>query len=276
MTGAIASFSSMAIAGRAIAETHDTFELMFYRSLVGIVIVLAVGATFGTLGQINRDRLGLHAVRNISHFAGQNLWFFAVPLIPLAQVFALEFTSPLWVTVLAPLVLGEKLTRVRAIAAVMGFVGILIVARPEAGSGLSVGTVSAALSAIGFAGSALCTKLLTRTATTTCILFWLTVMQAVFGLVTAGWDGQITAPTMGSLPWIVLVGIAGLTAHFCLTTALTLAPAVIVVPMDFLRLPAIAVVGVLFYDEPLSAALILGAAIILCANLLNIRAEARR
>jgi drug/metabolite transporter (DMT)-like permease len=72
------------------------------------------------------------------------------------------------------------------------------------------------------------------------------------------------------------VGIAGLTAHFCLTTALTLAPAVIVVPMDFLRLPAIAVVGVLFYDEPLSAALILGAAIILCANLLNIRAEARR
>ena len=274
MTGAIASFSSMAVAGRAIAGTHDTFELMFYRSLVGILVVVIAARTMGTLGQVSTRRIGLHLIRNVMHFAGQNLWFYAITLIPLAQVFALEFTSPLWVTLFAPLLLGERLTRTRAMAASLGFVGILLVAQPDFGGPVNTGVLSAALAAVGFAGSAIFTKLLTRTESITCILFWLTVMQAIFGLIMAGWDGDIALPTSGSAPWLVLVGLAGLLAHFCLTKALSLAPAVVVMPVDFLRLPVIAVIGFFFYNEPVTIALIAGAAIIISANFINIRAEA--
>ena len=273
MTGAIASFSAMAIAGRAVSHDLDTFELMLYRSCVGFVIVLTVLLVRGRQGDIRTTNARLHLVRNIAHFAGQNLWFFALTVIPLAQVFALEFTSPLWVAALAPLVLGERLTATRAVCAVVGFVGILIVAQPGSGTGLSPGIVAAALSAICFAFTAMFTRKLTRTETTLAILIWLTATQIVLGLITAGYDGDIALPNWTTAPWLVLIGCAGLLAHACLTTALSLAPASVVIPIDFTRLPLIALIGALFYDEPIGWALVVGAGLIIAANLINIRAE---
>lgn len=274
MIGAIVSFTSMAIAGRAVSLDLDTFEIMMFRSLIGIVIVVTVAGLSGTLGQIRAQKLGLHFVRNLSHFAGQNLWFYSITVIPLAQVFALEFTSPLWVMLLAPFILGERLTRSQAIAAIIGFVGILIVTRPSPET-FHIGLLTAALAAIGFAGSAVFTRKLTRTETITCILFYLTVMQAGMGLVFAGFDGDIALPTAANLPWVVLIAIAGLVAHFCLTTALSLAPATIVMPIDFTRLPVIAIVGVLLYAEPLDPFVLIGAALIFGANYYNIWASTR-
>ncbi|PHQ98331.1 MAG: EamA family transporter [Marinosulfonomonas sp.] len=275
MIGAIVSFTSMAVAGRSLASELDTFEIMLYRSLIGVGIVLIAGGIAGSLGQINRTSFGLHLVRNVSHFIGQNLWFFALTVIPLAQVFALEFTSPIWAIFLAVIVLGEKLTKTRLLTAALGFVGILIITRPWATS-LSPGVIAAALAATGFAGSAVFTRLLTRTQTITCILFWLTAMQFVFGLVTAGYDGDIAVPSSGNIPWIILISVAGLVAHFSLTKALSLAPAAIVMPVDFTRLPVIVIVGILLYNEPLESVVIIGAIIIFAANYLNILAETRR
>ena len=275
MIGAIASFSSMAIAGRAVSFQLDTFEIMMYRSLFGICIVLGVAGAAGTLGQVTRRHMGVHLLRNMAHFTGQNLWFYAVTVIPLAQVFALEFTSPLWVLVLSPLILGERLTKVRVIAALMGFGGILVVTRPGAES-LNMGVVTAALSAVGFALSIVFTKRLTRSETITCILFYLTIMQAVFGIICAGWDGDIALPDATTLPWLLLIGCAGLLAHFCLTTALSIAPATVVVPIDFVRLPLIAVIGMAFYNEPLDIFVFLGAALIFAGNYYNLLTETRR
>ena len=133
MIGSILSFSAMAVAGREVRVDHDSFELLFYRSLVGLAIVLVAILATGRTGEIPTRKLGLHALRNLSHFAGQNLWFIALPLIPLAQTFALEFTGPLWALLLAPLVLGERITRVRVLAASIGFLGILVVTRPRRG-----------------------------------------------------------------------------------------------------------------------------------------------
>lgn len=272
MTGAIGSFILMAVSGRALSTTHDTFEIMFFRSLIGICLVLVIAGAFGRLGEVTTRSLGLHGIRNLCHFTGQNLWFFALPLIPLAQLFALEFTTPLWVTLLAPLILGERLTRSRMLAAAIGFSGVLIVAQPDV-TGISLGVICAALSALGFAGSAMFTKKLTRTETTVCILFWLTVMQSGFGLVAVFHDGQVTWPSLTTLPWLCLVTLCGLVAHFCLTTALSIAPAVIVMPFDFLRLPLIGIVGFMFYNEALGLGLILGAALIIGANAINIWVE---
>lgn len=274
MTGAIVSFSAMAVAGRAVSFELDTFEIMMYRSFIGVALVIAIGGALGRLSEIRTRDLHIHGIRNLCHFTGQNLWFYAVTAIPLAQVFALEFTSPLWVTLLAPLILGERLTRTRAIAALMGFAGILIVARPGAAE-LSPGLIAAAASAVAFAGSILFTKMLTRTETITCILFWLTVMQAVFGIIAAGYDGDVALPSATTAPWLVLIGCAGLVAHLCLTNALAVAPATVVVPLDFVRLPVIALVGMALYGEALDVYVVLGAAIIFIANYLNILTESR-
>lgn len=274
MLGAIASFSTMAVAGREVSFALDTFEIMLFRSAVGVIIVAFAEIAFSTWRQISREQFSLHFFRNIMHFIGQNLWFYAVTVIPLAQVFALEFTSPIWVILLSPLILGERITLVRAVAALMGFLGVLVVTRPDM-AGVNVGVTMAASSAIFFAFTIIFTKRLTRTQSITCILFYLTVLQLGFGLVTAGYDGDIALPNTETLPWLVLIGVAGLLAHFCITNALAIAPATVVVPIDFVRLPVIAIIGMLVYGEALDLWVLLGAGIIFAGNYLNIWSETR-
>jgi len=271
MTGSVGAFTAMAIAGREVSGVHDTFEIMAMRSAIGLVLVMAGGALLGRLGQIGRRRLSGHFLRNLVHFTGQNLWFWALGLLPLAQVVALEFTAPLWVVLLAPLILGERLTLPRLLAAGLGFAGILVVARPDIGH-VSPGILAAAGSAICFALSMLLTKALTRGEALITILFWLTLMQLGMGLAAALIDGQMRLPTADTWPWLVLIGVAGVVAHLCLTTALSLAPASLVVPFDFVRLPLIALVGAAFYAEPLNLRVLLGGGIILAAIWLNLRA----
>ncbi len=265
MTGAMVSFTLMAISGRALADRLDTFEIMAYRSLIGIVIVLVVSNYAGTLGQITTRRMGLHIIRNLFHFAGQNLWFFAVIYVPLSQLFVFEFSTPLWVAAFAPLILAERLTPTRFAAAAIGFIGILVVVRPDF-SALPPEIIAAALCAVGFAGATIATKLLVRTETVTCILFW---------LVMAGYDGNMDIPRGGEWGWVSLIGICGLCAHFCITSALQLAPATVVTPFEFLRLPMVSVVGVWMYNEGLEWQVFVGALVVLWANWLNIRAETK-
>lgn len=272
MLGAMVSFTLMAIAGRSLANLLDTFEIMTYRSLISLLIVLVVAYSAGTLGEIRRDYLKLHLLRNLFHFTGQNLWFFALIYVPLSQMFIFEFSTPLLVAICAPFVLGEKLTSTRFLAASLGFLGIFIGARPDFSS-LSPAIIAAILCAFGFAGTALMTKILTRTESITAILFWLTVMQAIFGIICAGYDGVIDYPKGVEILWIVLIGICGLCAHFCITSALSLAPATIVTPFEFLRLPMISFVGVVLYQEGLEWQVFVGAIAVLIANIMNIRAE---
>jgi drug/metabolite transporter (DMT)-like permease len=273
MIGAIISFTSMAVAGRAISGQLDTFEIMLYRSIMGFGIVLTVASSVGTLSEIDLKHFRLHLLRNIFHFIGQNLWFFALPLIPLAQLFALEFTSPIWVLLLAPFFLGEGLTLRKIAIAALGFIGVLIVARPEIGA-VNIGIIAATCAAIGFAGAAILTRKLTVQNSLTKILFFLTGLQIIFGLICAGYDGDIALPSVAAAPWLILIGAAGLAAHFCMTKSLSLAPASLVMPVDFARLPLIAVIGVVFYGESLNFYLGFGATLILVANYLNLKRQA--
>lgn len=274
MVGAIFAFTSMTIAGRAVSDQLDTFEIMLYRSLTGIVVVLAIGGWAGTLRQVTTQRWQLHGVRNIAHFTGQNLWFYAITVLPLAQVFALELTSPIWVVILSPLLLSEKFTRIGVLTAIAGFVGVLIVTRPGAAS-LSPGVFAAAGAAVSFAMTAIFTRKLTRTESITTIMVYLTCFQAVFGLVCAGYDGSITWPTTDKLPFVIIIGLSGLLAHFCLTTALSIAPASIVMPIDFARLPVIAIVGMIVYNEALDIYVFIGGLVIFAANYINVLSASR-
>ena len=275
MIGTMVSFSLMAISGRELAPELNTFEIMFFRSLIGLVLVVTIGTLSGTLHQIKTDRLGLHMLRNTAHFTGQNLWFLAVAFIPFSQVFALEFSTPLWVALLAPVFLGEALTRRRLLSVGIGFSGVLIVARPDF-SQLNPAILAAMACAICFACSLMTTKKLTIDQSTTCILFWLTLMQLGMGVVAVVLTGSLSAPQGIDYIWVTIVSICGLTAHFCIARALALAPAIVVIPLDFLRLPLISLIGFLSYNEAFEWAVVFGAMLIFTAVLINLQAERQR
>ena len=264
----------MAVSGRELFSSLDTFEIMLYRSLVGILLVLSFGRYYKTLHQIRVENLSLHFIRNISHFGGQNFWFYAIALIPFSQLFAFEFSTPLFIVFLAPIFLGELLTKEKLIAAAIGFLGIMLVARPDLNT-ISWALIAAFLLPVCFAATAIATKLLTRKFSLTCILFWLVIMQTVFSLICAGYDFDIRIPTQTDLPFLLVVSVTGLTAHLCMTKAFSLAPVSVVMPIDFVRLPLISVVGYLFYSEVLTWYIILGSALVFVGNYINIKAEER-
>jgi drug/metabolite transporter (DMT)-like permease len=275
MIGALVSFVAMAIAGREVQAEMNTFELMLYRSVIGwIIICAALARSAEGFAQIRTRHPGLHLKRNVVHFLGQNAWFYAVMLIPLGQLVALEMTNPLWVAILAPVFLAEPLTRWRALAAGIGFAGVVIVAQPGVAP-LGLGHAAALLSAIGFAMTTIFTRRIMANDGALCVLFWMTLTQALMALVLA-LPGGMPVPSGAVLPWVLVTGVTGVSAHFCLTSALGEAPATIVAPMEFLRIPVMALAGFWVYGEPLQAAVFAGAALIVGGILLNIDAERRR
>ena len=275
MMGAVFSFVAMAVAGREILVAMNTFELMLYRSAIGFVVaVLAIWRSSFGFAQVRSARFDLHLKRNLFHFTGQNLWFFAVTAIPLSQLVALEFTNPIWVAMLAPFLLGERLTRARVAGALLGFLGVLVVARPGSGA-LGPGHAAALAAAVCFALNTLFTKQIMRHDSVLCVIFWMTLLQGTASLALS-LPGGIPAPTTATAPWLLVVGVTGLSAHYSLTSALGHAPASIVAPMEFIRLPLIALVGMWVYGEPLQPSIFLGAGLIIAGNLINLRAETRR
>ena len=273
MAGTLAMISLLAIAGRETMRTLPTIDMIFYRSWMSLpVVVLIVLATGQKLQSIGTRRLGMHAWRNAAHLAGQFTWFWAITQIPLAEVFALEFTTPLWVALLAPLILSERMTLPRLAAVVLGFLGALIVIRPT-GMAISMGTASAMACAVAYAFSYIAIKQLTRTESALTILFWLSLFQGLYTTVLT--FGQLTWPTPTTWGWLIVVSLSGLAAHYCIARAFALADAMIVTPMDYLRVPLIAVVGWLVYAEALDPFVLLGGAVIAAANIVNLMAERR-
>jgi drug/metabolite transporter (DMT)-like permease len=268
MVGALSSFMAMAIAGRELALTLSTFQILFFRSLVGLLVISAILTRRGW-NEARTSQPWLHLIRNLAHFGGQYGWFYGLAFIPLAEVFALEFTTPVWTALLATLLLGERITRPRVIAIVFGLIGLLIILRP----GLEViqpAALAVLAAAFGYALAHTLTKQITRKDTALSVLFYMTVIQLPLALLPslATW---VTPPPI-TWPWLLVVGLSALSAHYCLTNALMLADATVVVPMDFLRLPLIALIGVFLYREPLDWLILVGAAIMLAGNYVNIRA----
>lgn len=273
MSCALASFSAVAITGRAASQGATTLEVMFYRCFISLTIVLAVVLLGPGLGGMRTSRLTLHALRALIHFIGQYAWLAALLMIPLAQLFALEFTAPIWVALFAPLFLGERLTRTRVLAALLGFAGLLVVARPGA-MALEAGVVLALVSAVSFALSMTCTKALSQGEGPMRILFYMIVFQTPMSLMLAPF-GMIRIPDWTTFGWITLLALAALLAQYALVRAFALADAVVVAPMDFFRLPLIAIVGAILYAEPFEPLVLLGGAIVIAGNALNLWGERR-
>jgi drug/metabolite transporter (DMT)-like permease len=272
MSGTLASFTAMAIGGRQLSGGLTTFQILFFRSIVGLLII---GILLWRSGwrQIISEHFKIHVLRNLAHFGGQYGWFYGIAVIPLAEVFALEFTVPVWTAVLATALLGERITRARIAAIFLGMLGVILILRP----GLAVvnpASLAVLGGAFGYALSHTLTRKLALTDTPLAILFFMTLIQLPLGFVTSIFDWNTPSALM--VPWIIVVGVAALSGHYCMARALALADAIVVVPLDFLRLPLIACVGALVYREPVDWLVLAGGTIMFTGNLINIRAENKR
>ena len=279
MMGTLASFTALAVSIRALTATLSVYEVLAIRNLGGIVI-LGVYAALAARGDIGAPRpLWLHGIRNVFHFAGQAAWTTGLTLLPIATVFALEFTAPAWTVVLAALFLRERLTTGRVAAVVLGFVGVLIILRPGLSAFDPAGLI-VLFAAMMFAVQLTTTKRLTGSNTVLNILFWMNIMQLPLYLVAQGLTGRppLLFPhlTLAMLPALIGLCTTGLLAHVCLTNAFRHGDAIVVVPIDFMRIPLITLVGVLLYGEAFDPLVLLGAGVTAAGIVWNIRAETRR
>jgi len=269
MAGWLSLTLVMAVAGREALRELNVFELMEVRSLIGFLLLSPLIYRAGGFAALKTTRLREHAARNVIHYCAQLGWFFALTLIPIGQVVAIEFTMPIWTAMLAAGFLGERITIWKGLAILLGLVGVIVIVRPATGD-INPGQLIALGAAVGFSISMVLVKSLTRTESALAVIFWMLVVQSTAGLAPTFY--LWTWPTAHGWTWMIVIGICGTFSHYCLASAMRYADATVVVPMDFLRVPLTATAGWLLYAERLDLFTGLGAALILAGNLLNLKA----
>ncbi|VAW82961.1 Membrane protein [hydrothermal vent metagenome] len=263
------AFSVLAVSVKESATYLGTAEILFFRSLIGLIIISIV-IFFTGLKQIKTNNIKKHVLRNGTHFLGQYGWFYGIAYIPLAEVFALEFTVPIWTAIAAAILLNETVTKTRFLSIILGLIGVLVILRPSSNI-IHHAAIVVLVGAIAYGLSHTLTRSIVKHDSPLSIIFYMCLMQLPIGFLLSlnSW----VSPTLTTFLWLLLVAITALIAHYALSKALTYADATVVIPMDFLRLPVIMVVGLYFYQESFEWLLLLGGLIMLLGNYLNLRKE---
>ena len=273
MIGALTSFCLMAVGARELNNQIGIFQILFFRSIVGLLVLLPIILFSKNSNFLYPKRIELHVIRNLFHFAGQYGWFLGIGILPLATVFAIEFTTPFWTIIISYLFLKEPITVKKVIAVLLGILGVIIIVQPstEVNHYASLIVLGAA---ICYAFSHVSTKALSNTESPITIIFMMCFIQAPLGLLLfiQGW----TTPVGIQWLWLIIIGLTALSAHYCMTKAMQYAEVTFVVTMDLFRLPLIAIIGVLLYSEHFSVALIIGILFIVAGNSLNIYSRKSR
>jgi drug/metabolite transporter (DMT)-like permease len=271
MSGWLALMVIIAVAGREALRDMSVFQLMELRSVIGMLMLWPLVRAAGGLAAMRTTRWKQHVLRNGVHYAAQYGWMAALLLIPLAQVVAIEFTMPIWAALLAVVFLGERMNGTKVAAIALGLAGVWVIVRPDH-TGLNPGQLIALVAAVGFAVSVVLVKSLTRTDAAVVVSFWMLVVQSLIGLVPAlllwRW------PSAAAWGWVLVVAFCGTYSHYCFARAMQHAPATVLVPMDFLRVPLSAAAGWAVYQERVDVFTVAGVVLILGANLLNLRKAA--
>lgn len=239
------SFALMIVFVRLASKEFSTFEIMFWRALFALAIMVPWLARAGLDG-IRTERLALHISRNAVHFFGIAFWFWAVATINLAQGMALSFTMPLFVIILVVAFFGEKVDWQRWTATLVGFGGVMIILRPGMIE-VTLPALAVLASTLFYAISTALTKPLARTESGNRVVFYMHATQTPMALVPAlfAW----TWPALADLPALLGVGLTASLAHYGMTRAFNAADTSVVMPVDFVKLPLVAVFGFWFFGE---------------------------
>ena len=251
-------FSIMHALIRHVGENQHPFEMAFFRNLFGLIVIAPFFARYG-VKILRTNRLSLHAFRGCIHVGSMLLFFYAVTLTPVATVAAMTFTAPLFVTIGAVLILGEKLRFRRTAALVVGFVGVLIVLSPDNGR-LEIGALMALGSACIWATALLMIKILSRTESSITLTAYMTLFLTPLSAIPAAFVWEWPNPS--ELGWLAAMGIVGTGGHLCLAQALRDADATTILPLDFLRLIWASILGYFLFGQIPQALVWIGSATI--------------
>src|SRR5689334_11683085 len=170
MAGWLSLMLVMVVAGREATSHINVFQLIEMRSLLGLVLLLPFVYLSGGLAAVRTKRLPQHIARSLTQYGAQLGWFFALTLIPIGQVVAIQFTMPIWTAILAASFLGERINSWKAIAIALGVIGVVIIVRPATGE-VNPGQLIALAAAVGFGIGMVMVKSLTRTESALSVIF---------------------------------------------------------------------------------------------------------
>jgi drug/metabolite transporter (DMT)-like permease len=251
----------------------NPYVMAFMRYFFGTLMLLPIVLKLGVDRAMSTDRLPLHLFRGCIHACGMFLWFVGLPLTTLANVTALGFTGPIFVTIGAAMFLGEKVRMRRWMAVAVGFAGAMIIIRPGVGD-LGLGAICILISTPIFSASNLISKALARTETANKIVIWQHLTILIFACPVAIWFWQ--APSETDFLWFVAAGLCGTLGHICQQNGYQLADITLLQPIGFLSLLWNALLGYfLFFQQP-DVWTFVGAAVIFASALYISHREAVR
>ncbi len=263
---AVLCLSIMFITGR-IASEHgvNLIETVFYRQLIAMPVVFATIAMTTGIASIRTKRIGVHATRMVIGLVGMMLNFGSYILLPPAEAATIGFTMPIFGTILSALILKEATGIHRWSAVLLGFVGVLIMIRPDAGHFPMLGVAVAIAAAIITACVSLVLRELGRTEQSGVVVFWFTLLSMVpLGLAMPFYAQAHDATTWGVL---ITIGVVGGIAQICLTAALRWGPVAVVLPMDYSAIVWTTLMGVWIGEGWPIATTWIGAALIAASGL---------
>ena len=264
-------FAAMAGLIRYGSEDMHPFQLAFLRSAFGLLFMLPWLMKSG-IGILRTDRIGLITIRGLVAAAAMFSFFWALSVMPLAEAVALTFTAPFFVTILAVIFLKEIVRARRWTAVAVGFLGAMIILRPDGGA-VDWPALAVLFSALMLASAIICIKLLSRTVPPNAIYLWMVIYLAPITLIPALFVWR--HPTWEQLGVAAGIGFAGTVGHLLVTRSFGLADTTAIMPFDFARLIFSAIVGFLFFSQAPDVWTGIGAAIIAAAGIYIARREAR-
>ena len=228
-----------------LSSSMHVFEIAFFRQLIGFIFMSAVFLR-GSLRPLITRRFGLHVVRSLLNVIAMLGFFYGLTLEPLAKVVSLSLTAPLFATVGAVLLLGEKMTRHRWVALLVGFIGALIILRPGF-QAVSPGAMMVLGSNAAWSVALVVIKILSRTESSVTIALYAAILQSPVALAFALFFWS--TPTLEQFGYLVIIGIGGTVAQICLGEAFRHADATLVLPIDFTKLFWASLIGYVFFDQ---------------------------
>ena len=264
-------FAMMTIFIRPASEFMHPLQVLFFRNCIGLAVLLPWLVKTGPMA-LKTTKLHLHGARAALIYVSMATWFYVVPKVVLVDAVSISFTAPFFATAMAAFFLGEIVRWRRWTAIAAGFVGALLILKPGFAE-VNPLLLLVFLNSLTWSGAVILIKVLSRTDSAPAIVayMFLILTPVSFPAAYANWQD----PPWEAVPFVLAVGLAGAGGHYCATRAVALASTSLVMPIEYLRLPLLGLIGFFFYSEVPDALTLAGAAVIVAASLYIGRREAR-
>jgi len=259
LTGAL--FVCVTAVVKYVGSDMPAAQSAFLRYLLGLVFILPMVRAMIRAG-LDKSALKLFSIRGVSHSFGVMLWFYAMTQIPIAEVTAMGYITPVFVTIGAALFLGERLAFRRIVAVAMALLGAMIILRPGIRE-VSPGHLAMLCNGVFFATSYLIAKIMADRMPAPVVVGWLSVFVTI-GLAPFAYAVWVP-PTWEQVGWLFLVAAFATTGHLTMTIALKAAPISVTQPVTFLQLVWATIMGVIVFSEPVDGWVLFGGALILAS-----------